>query len=145
LTGISSPQYYPENLRRVRFFDAENNHHLTFLTNNFILPAYTIAQLYKCRWQIELFFRWIKQHLRIKSFYGRTENAVKTQVWIAISVYVLVAIIKKRLNIRMSLYTFLQILSVTVFEKIHILEVVREFSGTEQLDDSFKQLNLFDL
>jgi len=118
---------------------------LTFLTNNFILPAYTIAQLYKCRWQIELFFRWIKQHLRIKSFYGRTENAVKTQIWTAISVYVLVAIIKKRLNIEMSLYTFLQILSVTVFEKVHILEVLREFSDTEQLDDSFKQLNLFDL
>lgn len=145
LTGVFSPQYYPEKLRRVRFFDAENNHHLTFLTNNFILPAYTIAQLYKCRWQIELFFRWIKQHLRIKSFYGRTENAVKTQIWIAISVYVLVAIIKKRLNIEMSLYTFLQIFSVTVFEKVYILEVLREFSDTEQPDDSSKQLNLFDL
>jgi len=145
LTGPNSSRYYPEHLRRVRFFDAANNNHLTFLSNNFILSPNLIAELYKCRWQIELFFRWIKQHLRIKSFYGRTENAVKTQVWIAISVYVLVAIIKKRLNIEMSLYTFLQILSVTVFEKVHILEVLREFSDTEQPDDSFKQLNLFDL
>jgi hypothetical protein len=145
LTGPNSSRYYPEHLRRVRFFDAANNNHLTFLSNNFILSPNLIAELYKCRWQIELFFRWIKQHLRIKSFYGRTENAVKTQIWIAISVYVLVAIIKKRLNIKMSLYTFLQILSLTVFEKVHILEVLREFSDTEQPDDSFKQLNLFDL
>jgi len=145
LTGVDSPKYYPETLRRVRFFDAENNNHLTFLTNNFILPAYTIAQLYKCRWQIELFFKWIKQHLRIKSFYGTSENAVKTQIWIAISVYLLVAIIKKRLNLEMSLYTFLQILSVTAFEKVPILQVLREFSDTEQPDDSCKQLILFEL
>ena len=115
LTGVDSPNYYPEKLRRVRFFDTENNNHLIFLTNNFILPADTIVQLYKCRWQIELFFKWIKQHLRIKSFFGTSENAVKTQIWIAISVYLLVAIIKKRLNLEMSLYTFLQILSVTAF------------------------------
>lgn len=145
LTGVFSPQYYPEKLRRVCFFDAENNYHLTFLTNNFILPACTIAQLYKCRWQIELFFRWIKQHLRIKSFYGTSENAVKTQIWIAVSVYLLVAIIKKRLNLEMSLYTFLQILSVTAFEKTPILQVLREFSDTEQSDDTYKQLNLFQL
>ena len=145
LTGVDSPKYYPETLRRVRFFDAENNNHLTFLTNNFILPAYTIAQLYKCRWQIELFFKWIKQHLRIKSFYGTSENAVKTQIWIAISVYLLVAIIKKRLNLEMSLYTFLQILSVTAFEKVPISQVLREFSDTEQPDDSCKQLILFEL
>jgi len=145
LTGVYSPQYYPEKLRRVRFFDAENHNNLIFLTNNFILPSYTIAQLYECRWQIELFFKWIKQHLRIKSFYGTSENAVKTQIWIAISVYLLVAIIKKRLNLEMSLYTFLQILSVTAFEKVHILQVLREFSDTEQPDDTCKQLNLFEL
>ena len=145
LTGVYTPQYYPDKLRRVRFFDAENNNHLTFLTNNFILPAYTIAQLYKCRWQIELFFKWIKQHLRIKSFYGTSENAVKTQIWIAISVYLLVAIIKKRLNLEMSLYTFLQILSVTSFEKVSILQVLREFSDTKQLDDTCNQLDLFKL
>jgi len=145
LTGVKSPQYYPDNLRRVRFFDAENNRLLTFLTNNFILPAYTIAELYKCRWQIELFFRWIKQHLRIKSFYGTSENAVKTQIWIAISVYLLVAIIKKRLNLDMNLYTFLQILSVTAFEKTYILQVLREFYDTKLPDDYSKQLNLFKL
>jgi transposase len=125
LTGIKSSQRYPDKLRRVRIFDADNSKHLTFLTNNFILPASTIAQLYKCRWQIELFFKWIKQHLRIKSFYGTSENAVKTQVWIAISIYVLVAIMKKRLNPDMSLYTFLQILSVTAFEKIPIYQLLR--------------------
>jgi len=108
LTGAKSLQRYPDKLRRVRIFDADNSKHLTFLTNNFILPANTIAELYKCRWQIELFFRWIKQHLRIKSFYGTSANAVKTQIWIAVSVYLLVAIIKKRLNLDMSLYTFLQ-------------------------------------
>jgi IS4 transposase len=118
---------------------------LIFLTNNFILPAGTIAQLYKCRWQIELFFKWIKQHLRIKSFFGTSENAVKTQIWIAISVYLLVAIIKKRLNLEMSLYTFLQILSVTSFEKVPILQVLREFSDTKQLDDTCNQLELFKL
>jgi len=145
LTGVDSPKYYLEKLRRVRFFDRENNNHLTFLTNNFILPADTIAQLYKCRWQIELFFKWIKQHLRIKSFYGTSENAVKTQIWIAISVYLLVAIIRKLLNLEMSLYTFLQILSVTAFEKAPILQVLREFSNTEQPDDTYKQLKLFEL
>jgi len=138
LTGLYTPEYYPEKLRRVRFIDPENNKKLTFLTNNFILPAYTIAQLYKCRWQIELFFKWIKQYLRIKSFYGRSVNAVKTQIWIAISVYVLVAIIKKRLNIDVSLYTFLQILSVTAFEKMSILQVLREFSDTKLQDDPCK-------
>lgn len=145
LTGLNTPEYYPEKLRRIRFTDPENNNKLTFLTNNFILPAYTIAQLYKCRWQIELFFKWIKQHLRIKSFYGTSENAVKTQIWIAISVYLLVAIIKKLLNLEMSLYTFLQILSVTSFEKAPILQVLRGFSDTEQPDDSCKQLKLFEL
>ncbi len=145
LTGLYTPEYYPEKLRRIRFTDSENNKKLTFLTNNFILPAYTIAQLYKCRWQIELFFKWIKQHLRIKSFYGRSVNAVKTQIWIAISVYVLVAIIKKRIDLKVSLYTFLQILSVTAFEKVSILQVLREFSDMKQPDDSCKQLELFKL
>jgi IS4 transposase len=105
LTGINSAQYYPERLRRVRYYDRESDNHLTFLTNNFILPSLTIAQLYKCRWQIELFFRWIKQHLRIKSFYGTSENAVKTQIWIAVSIYVLVAIINKRLKLDIPLST----------------------------------------
>jgi len=145
LTGIKSLQRYPDKLRRVRIFDADNSKHLTFLTNNFILPANTIAELYKCRWQIELFFRWIKQHLRIKSFYGTSENAVKTQIWIAISVYLLVAIIKKRLNLDMSLYTFLQILSVTAFEKTHILQVLTELYDTTLIDEPCKQLNLFKL
>ena len=145
LTGLYTPGYYPDKLRRIRFFDAESHNRLTFLTNNFILPAYTIAQLYKCRWQIELFFKWIKQHLRIKSFFGRSVNAVKTQIWIAISIYVLVAIIKKRLNLEVSLYTFLQILSVTAFEKMPILQVLREFSDTKLTDDTCKQLELFNL
>lgn len=145
LTGINSSRYYPENLRRVRIFDASKHKHLTFLSNNFILPPSIIAELYKCRWQIELFFRWIKQHLRIKSFYGTSENAVKTQIWIAVSVYLLVAIIKKRLNLEMSLYTFLQILSVRAFEKMSILQVLGEFSGTECHGDSSKQLELFKL
>jgi hypothetical protein len=145
LRGINSSRYYPENLRRVRIFDALRQKHMTFLSNNFILPPAIIAELYRCRWQIELFFRWIKQHLRIKSFYGTSENAVKTQIWIAISVYVLVAIIKKRLNLEMSLYTFLQILSVTAFEKMSILQVLREFSDTEYPCDSPKQLELFNL
>jgi len=145
LTGINSAEYYPEQLRRVRFFDKETDKNLIFLSNNFILPAYVIAQLYKCRWQIELFFKWIKQHLRIKSFYGTSENAVKTQVWIAVSIYVLVAIIKKRLNLDMSLYTFLQILSVTEFEKVSIYQLLTEFDYTTQEAPYSKQLKLFEL
>jgi len=145
LTGINSAEYYPEQLRRVRFFDKETDKNLIFLSNNFILPSITIPQLYKCRWQIELFFKWVKQHLRIKSFYGTSENAVKTQVWIAISIYVLVAIIKKRLNLDMSLYTFLQILSVTVFEKVPIYQLLTEFDYTTREDDSSKQLKLLEL
>ena len=103
------PKDYPDKLRLTRYFDSETNKDLTFLSNNFTIPALTVAQLYKCRWQIELFFKWIKQHLRIKAFYGTSKNAVKTQIWIAISIYVLVAIIKKRLNLNVSLYTILQI------------------------------------
>jgi transposase len=117
LTGNITSKYYPEHLRRVKYFDEKNKKTLAFLSNNFSLPAIQIAQLYKCRWQVELFFKWIKQHLRIKSFYGTSENAVKTQIWIAISVYVVVAIARKRLKIENSLYTLLQFLSLNLFEK----------------------------
>lgn len=145
LNTLQSAKDYPEKLRRIRYFDIELNKNLTFLTNNFILPAFTIAQLYKCRWQVELFFKWIKQHLRIKSFYGTSENAVKTQVWIAVSVYVLVAIIKKQLNVELSLYAFLQILSVTLFEKLPMAQVVTNFDCRIHQDGSLNQLLLFDL
>ena len=143
LTGQDSSKDYPEKLRRIRFFDSETNKYLTFLTNNVTLPALTIAQLYKYRWQIELFFKWIKQHLRIKSFYGTSPNAVKTQVWIAISIYVLIAIIKKRLNLDTSLYTFLQIISVTIFEKAPILQLVTNHDYNNNSTGVCNQLNLF--
>ena len=117
LTGFYSLKGFETPLRRIRFNDPKTGKRLVFLTNNFTLPALTIAELYRCRWQVELFFKWIKQHLRIKAFYGTSENAVKTQIWIAVSVYVLVAIVKKRLNIAASLYEMLQILSLTMFEK----------------------------
>jgi len=124
LTGINTSTDYPEPLRRIRYVDPDTGKGLVFLTNDFSLPALTIARLYKARWQVELFFKWIKQHLRIKAFYGTSENAVKTQVWIAVSVYVLVAIMKKQLALPHSLYTILQILSVTLFrEKAHFTSV----------------------
>ena len=135
---------YPEKLRRIRYFDSKNKKTFVFLTNNFVLPAITIADLYRCRWQVELFFKWIKQHLRIKAFYGTTENAVKTQIWIAISVYVLVAIVKKTLNLDKSLYTILQVLSLTLFEKEPIYQVLSNVSYTNQEDQLSNQLNLFD-
>ena len=141
--GEDSKRDYPEKMRRVSYFDCETEKRLLFLTNNFTLPALTIAQLYKCRWQVELFFKWIKQHLRIKAFYGTSENAVKTQIWIAISVYVLIAIIKKRLRLGLSLYTILQILSVTVFEKVPMLQVLTEFDYENQYHESPNQLSLF--
>ena len=125
LTSFESASVYPDALRRVSYFDAETNKRLKFLTNNFALPALAIAQIYKCRWQVELFFKWIKQHLRIKAFYGTSENAVKTQIWIAVSVYVLVAIVRKRLRLETSLYQTLQILSVTLFEKTPILSALQ--------------------
>jgi hypothetical protein len=128
--GYYAKKDYPEKLRRIRYFDSKNNKMLVFLTNNFTLPAIRIADLYRCRWQVELFFKWIKQHLRIKAFYGTTENAVKTQVWIAISIYVLVAIVKKTLNLDKSLYTILQILSVTLFEKTPIFQALSDFNYT---------------
>lgn len=143
LTGTNSDCKYPEKLRRVRYYDTEKNIDFTFLTNNFSLPALAIAQLYKCRWQIEIFFRCIKQNLRIKSFFGTSENAVKTQIWIAIAVYVLVAIVKKRLNLDISLYTFLQIVSVTMFEKVPILQLVTN-TNYSTIEETFSnQLNLF--
>jgi hypothetical protein len=138
-----SRQGYPEKLRRVHYLDADSNRRLVLLTNNFTLSARDIADLYRCRWQVELFFKWIKQHLRIKAFYGTTDNAVKTQVWIAISVYVLVAIVKKQLNLDQSLYSILQVLSVTLFEKTPIL---RAFSATDTEQEkvgSGNQLHLF--
>ena len=136
---------YPEKLRRVKYFDMEKNKTLIFLTNNFTLPAVTITQLYKSRWQIELFFKWIKQHLRIKAFYGTSENAVKIQIWIAISVYVLIAIIKKQLNIQQNLYTILQIFSVTLFEKVHILKLLTDVELKNKIYDLCNQLELFEL
>ena len=143
LHGFYAKKDYPEKLRRIRFYDAEQDKRIVFLTNNFTLPALTIAQLYKCRWQIELFFKWIKQHLRIKAFYGTSENAVKTQIWIAISVYVLVAIVKKRLNLDRSLYTILQILSITLFEKIPLLQALSSYDDKEPEVQIDNQLNLF--
>jgi hypothetical protein len=145
LTGHKSFKGYPDKLRRTRYFDGETEKLLTFLSNNFFIPALTIAQLYKCRWQVELFFRWIKQHLRIKAFYGTSKNAVKTQIWIAISVYVLIAIIKKRLDLPLSLYTVLQILSVTAFEQVPIIQVLTNFDYRLAEGDSAKQLLLIDL
>jgi IS4 transposase len=145
LTGVQSRQDYPDHLRRVRFYDRENDLYLTFLTNNFILPALTIAMLYKLRWQVELFFRWIKQNLRIKAFYGTSENAVKTQIWIAIAIYVLVAIIKKRLDLDLPLYNFLQILSVTVFQKVSLNQLLSSFSDQKPNNEPCNQLPLFTL
>ena len=145
LTGIKSAEKYPDQFRRIRYRDHETGKVYTFLTNNTILPALTIAELYHCRWQVELFFKWIKMHLRIKSFYGTSLNAVKTQIWIAICVYVLVAIISKRLKVERDLYTILQILSVTLFEKMPILQVVTEVDYSLLEGYSSKQLELFDL
>ena len=145
LVTADARRAYPESLRRVRYVDPETKKHFGFLTNNFVLPALTIARLYKSRWYVELFFRWIKMHLRIKAFYGTSENAVKTQIWIALSVYVLVAIVKKRLALDVSLYKLLQILSVTLFEKTPIsIAVFDAGSQFDQIDDG-NQLELFDL
>ena len=145
LAGPKSSRLHPEPLRRVVFCDAETKRGFVFLTNNFTLPALAIARLYKCRWQVELFFKWIKQHLRIKAFYGTSENAVKTQVWIAISVYVLVAILKRELRLERSLYEILQILSVTLFEKMPIFEALRSLPVPNP-DPAFpNQRTLFDL
>ncbi|MDX1411131.1 MAG: IS4 family transposase, partial [Nitrospirales bacterium] len=144
LRGVYPSRDYPEKLRRLKYHDAESDKTLVFLTNNFTLPPLTIADLYRCRWQVELSFKWSKQHLRIKAFYGTTENAVKTQIWIAVSVYVLVAIIKKRLNLKPTLYTILQILSVTIFERRPLLQSLTDSDCQEENQHSHNQLSLFD-
>jgi len=143
LVGHYAKKNYPDKLRRIKFYDEEQGRTLVFLTNNQVLSAQTIARLYKCRWQVELFFKWIKQHLRIKAFFGTSENAVKTQVWIAISVYVLVAIVRKRLNLDLSLYTILQILSISLFEKKPILQALEEANSQIEEGQIANQLELF--
>jgi len=143
LTGFYSKQDFDTPLRRVRFKDPATGKRLVFLTNNFTLPAFTITELYRCRWQVELFFKWIKQHLRIKVFFGTSENAVKTQIWIAVSVYVLVAIVKKRLNLSASLYEILQILSLTMFERIPLNQLLNKIVADDIQSLSSNQLNLF--
>ena len=145
LTGIRTARRYPDLLRRIAYYDADKDLRLTFLTNNFLLLPLTIAQLYRARWQIELFFRWIKQHLHIRAFYGTSENAVKTQVWAALSVYVLVAIVKKQLGLDQSLHQILQILNATIFEKTPILEGFSNFTAASSEEETGIQLNLFDL
>lgn len=144
LTGPVVSKKYPEPLRRITFYDVDHQRKLVFLTNNFLLPAITIAQLYRCRWQIELFFKWIKQHLRIKSFYGNSDNAVKTQVWVAVSVYVLVAILKKELRSELSLAEILQVLSVNTFEKTPLVLLLSSFSQQHSPGTDPNQLRLFD-
>lgn len=143
MKGFYAKKDFPEKLRRIRYYDATRNKNLVFITNNFYLPALTIADLYRCRWQIELFFKWIKQHLRIKSFFGTSENAMKTQIWIAISVYVLVAIVKKQLKSDLNLYTILQILSVSLFEKIPIFQALTPDYTENHDEPDCIQLNLF--
>jgi hypothetical protein len=143
LAGVTSAGDYPQYLRHVVFYDEENGKRLAFFTNNFEIPALSVARLYKCRWQVELFFKWIKQHLRIKAFFGTTENAVKTQIWIAISVYVLVAIVKKRLGAEASLYTILQILSLTLFEKETLDQLLNNANLRNPESADSNQLNLF--
>jgi hypothetical protein len=143
LTGFYSAQYYPDKLRRIKYYDAETNKRFVFLTNNFSLPALTVANLYRCRWQVQLFFKWIKQHLRIKSFFGSSANAVKTQIGIAVSIYLFVAIIEKRLNIKLSLYSILQILSLTLFESTPPDQLLTNCDQNMKNPSSDNQLNLF--
>lgn len=142
LHGFYACKDYPARLRRIRYFDSKKNKRLIFLTNHFSLPAFTVAELFRCRWKIELFFKWIKQHLRIKAFYGTSENAVKTQIWIAISVYVLVAIVKKKLQLKASLYTMLQILSLSLFEKTPLFQLLSQIAPDEKETDFSNQLKL---
>ena len=143
-TGFYAKKDYPAKLRRIKYFDAEQERTFVFLTNQLTLPALTIAELYRYRWRVEIFFKWIKQHLRIKKFFGTSENAVKTQIWIAISTYVLVAIMKKRLKIDLTLYTILQILSISLFEKKPIYQVLRHNDYTNKITSGHIQLKLFD-
>jgi len=144
LTGFYTAKDFPEKLRRIKYYDSKNKRTFVFLTNNYVLPPATITELYRCRWQVELFFKWIKQNLRIKTFYGTSENAVKTQIWIAVSVYVLVAIIKKRLKLEISLNTILQILSVTVFNKTPLFQMFTDTDYKKQTTADDNQLKLFD-
>ena len=144
LTGVTTAKDYPQPLRRIKYHDERTGKTFNFLTNNFAIPAQTVADLYRYRWQVELFFKWIKQHLRIKSFFGTSENAVKTQIWIAISVYVQVAIIKKRLDLSVDLYTMLQILSLTLFEKVPLEQILANYDYKTEECDMGNQLNLFD-
>jgi len=144
LTAIESAKAYPEALRRISYRDPITEKRLMFLTNNFVLPALTIAEIYRCRWQVELFFKWIKQHLRIKAFFGTSQNAVKTQIWIAVSVYMLVAIVRKKLGLAASLYQILQVLSVTLFEKTPILRALQACDSENNSVEVGNQLNLFD-
>jgi hypothetical protein len=145
LTGVATRYTYPDLLRRVRYYDVATQKRFTFLTNNFLLPALLVAQLYQCRWNIEVFFKWIKQHLRIKRFYGNSPNAVRTQIWIAVSVYLLVAIAKKTLGVKASLYTFLQVAGMMIFEKRPIFEVFHDSAVQGSLEQSSNQLNLFEI
>lgn len=145
LKSFYPAKFYPDPLRRIRYHDAETEKSLVFLTNHFLLPTLTIAQLYKCRWQVELFFKWVKQHLRIKKFYGLSPNAVKTQIWIAICVYVLLATLRKQMRLDLSLYTISQILSLTLFEKMPLLQAFSQVSDASELGQSCNQLNLFTL
>ena len=142
--GVNSATDFPDKMRRVKYRDPDRDKTLVFLTNNFALPAMTVADIYRSRWQVELFFKWIKQHLRIKSFFGTSENAVKSQIWIAVSVYVIVAIIRKRLRIEESLHSILQILSLTIFEKTPLNQLLDTTVRHSQSDGPGKQLNLFD-
>ncbi len=144
LAGFYTAKDFPEKLRRIKYYDSKSERTFVFLTNNFVLPPVTITELYRCRWQVELFFKWIKQNLRIKTFYGTSENAVKTQIWIAVSIYVLVAIIKKRLKLEMSLNTILQILSVTVFNKTPLYQMLTDTDCKNKITSEDKQLKLFD-
>jgi IS4 transposase len=144
LDGFYTNQSYPDKLRRVKFYDDQRDKRLTFLTNQFTLPAKIIADLYRCRWQVETFFKWIKEHLRIKAFYGTSENAVKTQIWIAVSVYVLVAIVRKRMQIDESLYTILQVLSLTLFEKMPLYQAFAQGSYKNEITSPDNQLKLFE-
>jgi hypothetical protein len=145
LASANSRKHYPDPLRRIHYYDAGQDRSLRFLTNNFDLPALTICSLYKSRWQVELFFKWIKQHLRIKAFYGYSENAVKAQIRIAVSVYVLVAIVRKRLGLEASLHEILQVLSITLFEQVPVLQALREIESQEKSSAISNQLNLWDL
>ena len=144
LTGAKGKKRYPQPVRRIKYYDANTQKTFNFLTNHFAVPALTVAELYRYRWQVELFFKWIKQHLRIKSFFGTSENAVKSQIWIAVTVYVLVAVVKKRLSISADLYTILQVLSLTLFEKMPIFELFSDTDYNLSNVESSNQLILFE-